>query len=101
MITDLTAGNWYRIWTLDAAFTGTGEKIEDATVIIVSDDKTHPYKITCDSLEAAEKKAQDITSLLKQKLLPLWAIVSVNKEELPPDVLDFELKRVVWFKIAH
>lgn len=101
MITDLTAGNWYRLWTMDAAYDKHGNLIEDATIIITSDDKTHPYKIACKSLEEAEKKAQDITSLLRQKLLPLWTIVNVKREELPQDVLDFELKRVMWLKIAH
>lgn len=101
MVSDASGGNWYRIWAVHTITMPQDDGSERVAVtphvVIVTDDKTHPYEIECESDEQADALATDIANGLRKHERPLWSICGVTSEALPPDVLEYEMKRLQWY----
>lgn len=100
MVTDKSGGNWYRLWAIHRTLVQdeNGERlVGEPSVVIVSDDKTHPYTLTCESDEQADEEAERIADALRKNEQPLWTICGKQPEELPNDVLGYEMKRLKWY----
>lgn len=100
MVTDMSGGNWYRLWAIHQTNVQdeNGERlVGEPVVVIVSDDKTHPYEIPCASDEEADKETERIAKALKKCEQPLWTICNKQPEDLPEDVRAYEMKRLNWY----
>jgi hypothetical protein len=101
----MTAGNWYSIWSLcgviEHYIDGHTTQTPYNEVIISDDDKTRSYKVECSSKEEAESIMKSIADDLRRAQLPLWNILGIPKETLSQRMLDYELLRLKYYRIAH
>jgi len=96
MVSDISGGNWYRLWAIHSVNVDGGQ-VGQPEVVIVSDDKTHPFKLACASNDEADALAVSIASKLSRNEQPLWTICNLGPGDLPKDVLDYEMKRLQWY----
>lgn len=98
MVSDVSGGNWYRIWAMHQIVDEASGKVKfGAEVVIVSDDKEHPFKLEYRSDEEADEAAGYIASQLRRNERPLFAILGIPAENLPPDVRRYDAKRMQWY----
>lgn len=89
MATDLFAGNWYRIWTVNEVYGKDGGVFYPAMVVVASEDKNCGYKIEARSNDDAEQIANDIASALREHPeRPLWRVLDLDT----PDVLNEDIR---------
>jgi hypothetical protein len=89
MATDVSGGNWYRVWSIGRE------------VIVTDDDKLMSCKLICRDEEAANNKALRVAFELKLSIKPLWAVLGIKPGDLSDTLLAYEYKRIAWYHIPQ
>lgn len=90
--------NWYKVWNISGSYEKKTESDETqavpySTVVISDDDNMRTYQIQCKDQKEAAVKMTTLAFALDMAIQPLWVILRVRREELPPALLEYELKR--------